>query len=611
MMRRLRGLLGGLSDRTVILLTTAVVALPLIVAVIALAQRRWYPVLDLAMTEFRVSDVGTRQTPLIGLPGRIGVLPEQGSHPGPLSFWLLAPGYRLFGSSAWAMEVATVSIALVWIGIALWIGQRRLGRPGIALVAMILAVVIRGFGLSVLTQPWNPYMPLIAWLVVLLAVWAVLAGDDLMLLPLVAAASFAAQTHIPYLLMAGGLGLLAVAVVLVRWWRARSDATGAGPPRIVLATIVAFVILWSAPIVDQIRRDPGNLKRLIDHFGSPDEDPIGFAAGVRLMLRHLDVVGTQLRLFTGQERFLESGFDPDGPIWAGLAMLVAWGIAAVVAVRLRHRSLTALHTVIAVTLVLTTMSMSRIFGQRWYYLTLWAWITSTLVIVAVAWTAVAWFRTRRPDLAEPISTPRITVACASIALIATASMLVLAPGTDHPEEVFGETLGELVEPTVASLDPDQTYLVEWKDAHIFGSQAFGLVSELRRAGIDAGSSEYWRVPMTDSRTVPDGVADQAIVLVTGDYIEDWRDDDRFVEVASFDPRDADELAEYDELRLELIDDLDASGFGELIPLVDTNLFSVDTDQRLSDATRDVTARMIQLGQEAAVFIGPPGASLGG
>ena len=45
------------------------VGLPLIVAAIALRGERWYPVLDLAMTEFRVRDVGTSHTPLIGLPG--------------------------------------------------------------------------------------------------------------------------------------------------------------------------------------------------------------------------------------------------------------------------------------------------------------------------------------------------------------------------------------------------------------------------------------------------------------------------------------------------------------------------------------------------------------
>ncbi len=84
-------------------IAVAVVVVPLVVAVAVLSARRWYPVLDLAMTELRLRDVGTRRTPLIGLPGRIGTFPDQGSHPGPLSFWLLAPGYRLFGSSAWAI----------------------------------------------------------------------------------------------------------------------------------------------------------------------------------------------------------------------------------------------------------------------------------------------------------------------------------------------------------------------------------------------------------------------------------------------------------------------------------------------------------------------------
>ena len=69
-----------------------VLGLPLVVAAGALRRPHWYPVLDLAMTELRVRDVGTRYTPLIGLPGRIGTtLAEQGSHPGPLSFYLLAP----------------------------------------------------------------------------------------------------------------------------------------------------------------------------------------------------------------------------------------------------------------------------------------------------------------------------------------------------------------------------------------------------------------------------------------------------------------------------------------------------------------------------------------
>ena len=77
-----------------------------------------------------------------------------------------------------------------------------------------------------------------------------------MLIPLVVASTFGAQTHIPYLVMAGGLGAAAAAVVVVRW--ARSDERGP-MPRPLLITGASFVVLWLAPAVDQLRREPGNI----------------------------------------------------------------------------------------------------------------------------------------------------------------------------------------------------------------------------------------------------------------------------------------------------------------------------------------------------------------
>jgi hypothetical protein len=54
MIDRVRRPFDAVSTRALLVLATLGVALPLIIAVVALAQRRWYPVLDLAMTEFRV-----------------------------------------------------------------------------------------------------------------------------------------------------------------------------------------------------------------------------------------------------------------------------------------------------------------------------------------------------------------------------------------------------------------------------------------------------------------------------------------------------------------------------------------------------------------------------
>ena len=48
-----------------------------------------------------------------------------------------------------------------------------------------------------------------------------------------------------------------------------------------------------------------------------------------------------------------------------------------------------------------------------------------------------------------------------------------------------------------------------------------------------------------------------------------------------------------------------------MPLVDTNLFGLNIDQRISDTTRSLSAQMIRLGQETAVFLGPPGTAVPG
>ncbi len=599
------------SSWTTIVVVTIAVALPLIVAVATLSGRRWFPVLDLAMTEFRVRDVGGRHTPLIGLPGRIGTFPEQGSHPGPISFWLVAPGYRLFGSSAWAMEASTVLIQTAWIAVALWIGHRRAQLAGVLVVAVVIAVLLRGYGLVVLIQPWNPYLPLIAWVVVLLAAWSVVCGDHMMLVPLVVAASFAAQTHIPYLLMAGGLGLFAVAVVLVRCWRSDDRRSFIRP---LAWTGGLFAVLWLAPLVEQIRHDPGNLRQLIDHFTSPTEDVIGWRTGGNVLLRHLDVVDGYVKLLTGTNRFLQVGFEPDGRVWPGALLLVAWIVSVVVAVRMRHRSLMALHTVIGVTLLLSLVSMARIFGIVWYYLTLWAWGTTTLLIVSILWTATAWclgaWRGR-----TTLTTRRVAIV-GSLVLggLVVVSMVVVAPSTDHPEEYLGTTVGALLPDTIDALDAgvgaadgrDGRYVVQWNDAYFFGSQGFGLVNELERAGFDVGMYEPWHVPVTQHRVIPFDETTAELVMATGGFVDQWRGDDRVVEVASFDPRTDAEREQFDALRDDLITDLRANGLDDLVPVVDTNLFGVRVDPRLSERAREAAARLLLLGQETALFIGPPG-----
>src|SRR4029079_12084224 len=156
-------------------------------------------------TELRVRDVGTANPPMIGLVGRLGTLQHQGSHPGPLSFYLLSPVYRLLGGTSFGLYVSTFVLNLTAFGIAIWLAWRRAGRWGVLAFGAVAIWLAGSYGQQVLTPPWNPYLPVMWWLVTLLAMWSVLCDDDPILPVAVAAGSFCAQTHLPYLGLIGGL----------------------------------------------------------------------------------------------------------------------------------------------------------------------------------------------------------------------------------------------------------------------------------------------------------------------------------------------------------------------------------------------------------------------
>lgn len=593
----------------VVVAASVVVALPLVVALVALHGQHWHPVLDLAMTEFRVRDVGTGRSPLIGLPGRIGTYPNQGSHPGPLSFYALAPTYRLLGSSSWALQVGTVVIHVLAVVTALVIGYRRWSGRGVALTALLLAVVLRGYGQVALTQPWNPYLPLVAWVVVLLATWSVLVGDRWMLVPLVVAASFAAQTHVPYLPLGVGMCALALAVAAVRrfgrWFQdaGMADASGRARARPILASVVVGALLWSPPVVDQLRRRPGNIRQLLDHFATPPEEPLGVGEGVRLALRHLDVGGGIVAQLGRTGTFITPTSAARGAL-----VLVVWLAAAAWTVRRGPRSLRALHAVVAVALALGTLSMARIFGRPWYYLTLWAWGTTCLLVAAVVGTVVVALRARRPTLGR-----ELTVGAAGAALVVSLASAVAFANAHVPEERLSDAVGRLAATTYDAVVAGEAgapgaaghYLVRWSDAADIGSPGLGLLDELERRGLDVAADTYFHVPATPYRVRPRAWADAQLHLATGSYIERWREVPGAVEVVYDDPRTDDQRAEFDRVRAAFAARLADEGLAELVPLLDTNLFGLSTDVRLSAADQADLTTLIELGQPMAVFIAPP------
>ena len=588
-----------MNDRRVAWAVRAVLALPFVVALVALSRTHWVPVLDLAMTELRVRDVFGPHTPLIGLPGRIGNFPDQGSHPGPLSFYLLWPVYRVFGGSAYGLLVgaAVVNVAAAWT--AVWIAGRRGGRTLVLGIGAVLMVLLAWFGASVLTQPWNPYLPLLSFVVVLLAAWSVLDGDHLMLVPLVGFSTLCAQTHVPYLALCVVLCAVSFGAVGRRWWRAGSvDRREA---RSVAWAVGLGALLWLPVFVDEVRRDPGNITMLRRHFLSPPEDPVGLGTGVRTVLAHFDVTRVLTGTVTRSDDHLATLDDLAGGRWqVGALVLVAWLVAFVAAVRWRERRLVVLHTVVAIGTAVAVLSSARIFGKVWYYLTLWAWAIALLAVTATVWTAVIGWR-RRDGRSMPLGRIALVVgAVAGLLFVKDAAMV------DPPEPRLSRSLDAVLDDTAAALDRDGVYAVVWNDAYYFGSQGFGLISELERRGFDARAYETYRVPVTPHRIITPENATAEVVLATGINVAAWRERDGVEEIAFFEPRSADELEEFERLHDAVVAELRAAGLDDLVDMVDSNLFGASLDPRLPEATEQKMARMLVLGQETAVFLAPPG-----
>lgn len=191
------------------------------------------PLGDLALTEMYVRDVGRHQL-LVGPYSRDGWF-----HPGPALYYVLVLPYRLLASSSVALPVAALLInGGSVVGMAL-IARRRGGLPLMLCTLVACSLLLRALGYEFLRLPWNPWLTVLPYgLLVfltweLLAVgWASLSGRDpaggaapggasasrsrsVWALPLaVGVASFLAQTHVAYVPLALPLLALGAAALL-------------------------------------------------------------------------------------------------------------------------------------------------------------------------------------------------------------------------------------------------------------------------------------------------------------------------------------------------------------------------------------------------------------
>jgi hypothetical protein len=473
-------------------------------------------------------------------------------------------------------------------------------------VAALLAVLINGFGAATLTEPWNPYLPLLWWVVVLLAVWSVVCGDIAMLPVAVAAASFCGQTHVPYLVLSVGLGVLAAAAIVVQYRKADKPAR-AHITRWVGASAALGFVLWLPPIIDQVRHSPGNLAILFNYFtNSPSnaEPAAGLSDAATVVLRHLDVFHLSADQLAHPGLLVANDAARHASGLRGALLLVAWAVAALVAWRVRshHRGLVRLHLVTATALGLSFIATSRIYGEVWYYLVLSMWAITGMMVVASIWTAVV---VVKPRVHDPSRLARIGLALlVAITVVFSVRSAVDATVAEHSDATVVRELHAVVPGTVTALDHDQRYLLGTDDAAFILSPLYGMLNELDRRGFDVGVTRSLGPIATTHRVTSEDDADARIQIATGKWIDAWRQIPDAREVASYDPRSPEQKARFDQLHAEVTDLLTAQGHADIVPLVDDNLFAASITPGVGRDIRSRLEEMLSLGVPIAVFIAP-------
>lgn len=604
------------KSRWVLLVVLALLWLPLCAVCIWLYYNdQWAPHFDLAMMEMRVRDVGTRYTPLLGLPGRLGRFPEVGSHPGPLAFYLLAPLYWVLGGSYWALRTATLALHAAAILGALLLARRRAGAAGVIAVGIVLAIIEVAFGLLVLSEAWNPNLPVLWFFTFLLGVWSVIDGDAKLLPVIAATASLCAQTHIPYLGVCGLLSAIAFAVVLGRWiWAVRKRLPSRVFARSCLLALGTACVLWIPPVLDEIVRKRGNFTILFEHFTLPPEPTVKMSGAVPVLLEHLDI-GFLLDIAYRQPGIVAVPMAASPTAARGAEFLAVWLLCAVVAFRMSNRSLKTLYATAAAALVVGFICISRITGVPWIYVVFFGWSVAGLMLVSVLVTLGLRLLSAHAAHARGLTAAATAAALIFIGVFVTRlTGTVPKAGSGSPAAAqqiaaLGRDAAAAIHRRAGEAAASNRYYVTWDDAFWTGAVGLGLMLELERRGLQVYANAPFATMTGDHRTLDRSLATARIHYANGGWIQDTAAINGAVQLAYSDVRSAEQRREYKEIRRRLLEQLRKLGRLDLESKLDRHVMSVKLEV---DAFAGLgVSRLSEIGPAGAVFLLPSSATTPG
>ena len=522
----------------------------------------------------------------------------------------LLPVYALFGWSSFGLMLSTTLVQFAFILLAVWLARRLAGAIAGLAVATLAAVLVHSLGPMVFIEPWNPWPAIFAFFAFLISVWGVLCGRYRWLAVSVFTGMFAVQCHAGYIPLVGATLALATVVVVVRWWHARSATTHTVARhhhiRWFGAAVGVFVAMWIPPVVDQWRREPGNLRILWRHFSSTtdaDGTPrqfVGLASAFKAFAGEFSVAGPWVR-----GSFRQPAQTPNWLLFGAAVLVVS--AAVVAAWRLQRNesrhSLLVLLGLLAVATVVGIGSTARIFGEFYDYVIRWWWVIVGLTAVACVLAVAANDRRRR----------YVAMCLLAASAISATLATVNAAGAEIPSPRNSALVGGVTPQVAAKLDPQGGYLIRWYDPATLGGVPYGVLLELERDGLRVGVDSPASAGALPHRVIPEPSATAVLWVVAGDVaIDAFRARADATELGFYDQRSAAEVAESADLRARLIERLDEIGLSCLVPTLDTQYGLaplVIGNAPVPQDVRVLAADYNLLGLPVAVFSVPLGAPL--
>jgi hypothetical protein len=474
-----------------------------VIAVISLLGRHWYPSSDQAFEMLRIHDVGGSHTPLVGAWSRFGW-----AHPGPLLFWLLAPFYRMFGVTGVPAGVGLINVVCIIVTIV--VAHRRGGVQLAALVGLMISLLAYTNGYDTLLDPWNPWAAFLPFVAFLVLVWSVLCGDLLMLPVAVVAGSFAAETHAGYLPLVAGLLLLATlwCIVPIVRDRHRVSIRRSGTTKWLAVAAGMGILAWVPPIVEQLSGGH-NLRRVLSYSRHPNDPSAGWSEA-------FGVLGTELRLFgpwiTGDD-VGPLGFTVGSSVWPALLTIAAVIAMGWLAWQRGNRDAARLAVVVIAATGFGVIGTARVTGVVFPYVVHWWWGISALASLSIAWSVCAALKSVRLRTA-------ITAIC-MLVLVANVAMLLRDLPTPVPGAPLSVAVAAVGPATSSALDLDHRYLVRTIDPLASGAVGSGLYFDLYRRGLHVfvAADEFSALQYGNWRTATPREVDAVVTIVDVPDIE--------------------------------------------------------------------------------------------